>query len=101
MSLIVPQERTDAKCPEYGEMASAGRPEKLPGSVCGSWPWRKSLARRSSMRREKGSKKKEEEAREEGSEEEKVEGVSQERSIARGQSARRTGLFQEQSVNPH
>lgn len=58
MSLIVPQERTDAKCPEYGEMASAGRPEKLPGSVCGSWPWRKSLARRSSMRREKGSKKK-------------------------------------------
>lgn len=31
----------------------------------------------------------------------KVEGVSQERFAARGQSARRTGLFQEQSVNPH
>lgn len=36
-----------------------------------------------------------------GSEEGKVESVSQERFIARGQSARRTGLFQEQSVNPH
>lgn len=84
--------------PSYTIRKSAG--------TCGSSPRRKSLERRSSVRGEgeigrERERKKREKAKEEGSKEGKVESVSQERFIARGQSARRTGLFQEQSVNPH
>jgi len=77
------------------------------GENCLCWPgWvpemgPRSRVSRAGLVREEENERAKGEAMGEGSEEGKVESVSQERFTARGQSARRTGLFQEQSVNPH
>lgn len=91
---------TDAKLPEYGEAASVGRAGRR-NSGRNVWLLAAEAQSSAPVQCEEGEREKKEEVREEGSKEGKVGSVSQERFIARGQSARRPGLFQEQSVNPH